>query len=153
MRVCTAALCAIFTNCLNSSATTQFSLSTGARSHLQLAQQAELIAFYKVHRPDLHLIPRTYPNPPEGATFISSSVTFHDHVILHGRRITTSSFNGAAGNSIIQYQLNGQRFVGEIASILTHIQPPKNGQPLNEHLLVVKWLVHDPTYDTSPWDP
>lgn len=137
----------------SSTATTHFSLAPGTTENLTLAQQRELLSFYAIHSPALYFIPRTHAGaPPPDSIYISNAATIHDYVIYQGRRITPSAFDGNAGSSIIQYDFGGRRFVGEVATILTHIQPIPDGSVMRQHLLAVKWFVQDKDYDTSIWD-
>lgn len=138
----------------SSTATTHFSLTPGTMENLTLAPQHDLLSFYAIHSPALYFIPCTYAGAPlPDSIYILNAATIHDYVIYQGQRITPSAFDGNAGSSIIQYDFGGWRFVGEVVTILTHIQPIPDGSVMRQYLLAIKWFVRDKEYDTSIWDP
>lgn len=128
-------------------------MSHGTRSYMTPAQQREILDIYAQTHPDLQLMISAEGGLPPGWSHLHDSVMLHDYVVLDGRRITPSTFNGPAPDSLIQIQYSGRRWVGEIVVLVTHLQPIDNRRTARQHLAGVRWLKPHETMDTSPWDP
>lgn len=75
---------------------------------------------------------------------------FHTYLIKDGRRITPSSSPDNAPNSIIQMELDGQIFVGQVISIMQHYQFRIDRPSM---LLHVRWFRRSIEVSTAEWDP
>ncbi|GJF00872.1 hypothetical protein PsYK624_171740 [Phanerochaete sordida] len=130
---------------------TSFAMGPGPRRFLSLDQQQQLIQAYRHAFPAIPLVLSTDPNPPRNAHYFNSGAIHHEYLVLHGRRITPSRFDGHASNSIIQRNFNGRRYVGEVMVILSHTQPTGPDKTIQLYLLGVRWF-RRASFDTSPWD-
>ncbi len=129
-------------------------MSPGVRTSLARHEQAELMEYYEARYPGICLVDRAVPGDADISTnFLHSQAMLHEYVILSGRKLTASRFNGTAHNSIIQIVLNDQWYVGEVSALITHRQPRYLQRTLEEHLLRVRWFDHTDVVDTSAWDP
>lgn len=120
---------------------------------MSLSQQREILGIYAQTHPDLRLMISAEGDEEQGWSYLNNSVMLHDYIVLDGRRITPSAFDGYAPNSLIQIQYCGQRWVGEIVVLITHLQPVDERRMARQHLAGVRWLKRHETMDTSPWDP
>jgi hypothetical protein len=82
--------------------------------------------------------------------FLNSSATFHNSVILDGRRIQPSISLEKAPNVLVQLDLDGTRYVGPVFNIITHLQVSLEDA---HQFLDVRWLDQLADFDTSTWDP
>ncbi len=87
---------------------TKFSASPGVLSALKFDQQQFFIKYYNNMYPDCAIVSRVDPHASAESIFLNNQVTLHDHLVLNSRHIISSSFNGYAPNSIIQYSTVGQ---------------------------------------------
>lgn len=75
---------------------------------------------------------------------------FHKFIILDGRRITPSTKADHAPDSIIQLEIDGELFVGQLTGIFSHTQRDVAGTGT---FLRVQWFRPYPGIDTHAWDP
>ncbi|KAF7290474.1 alcohol dehydrogenase [Mycena kentingensis (nom. inval.)] len=128
-----------------------FSLGPWANQPLDQAIQNDLLEFYAASIPSPPVVARNSAAHPANAVFLYNQARIHDFFIRDGRRINTSKTLGQKANSsLIQIDLAGTRYVGEILRIMTHNQP---GVAQSQHLLDVRWLRRDVEFDMSPWAP
>ena len=132
---------------------TRFSLGPGAIQHLERHMQQHLLNFYRKDSQSIKICSRTSSALPTNAAYLSGSATFHSHIILDGRRIAPCPHKEKASNAIVQVDLNGTRYVGQVIAIITHTQS-KIPIPTRT-LLHVDWFVRcaDEEIATTLWDP
>lgn len=80
---------------------------------------------------------------------LAMKAKYHSFIYLDGRRIEPSTKADRAPNSIIQMELMGTLFVGQVIGVLSHTQ----GQIGTGTFLQVHWFRSNPEIDTSAWDP
>jgi hypothetical protein len=129
---------------------TRFSLGPYVMKTLDRKDLAHLVSFYRSTYPTAHVTDHsTITDDYRNTNFVSNKAKSHSHLILDGRRITPSNSLKSAPNSIIQVQLDGKRYVGQMFSILTHRQPGVNK---DEILLDVRWFKRLENINTTHWD-
>ncbi|KAF7293363.1 alcohol dehydrogenase [Mycena kentingensis (nom. inval.)] len=128
-----------------------FSLGPSANAQLDESVQVDLLEFYASSYPDPPIVARSAFEPPPNAQFLVGHARTHNYFIRDGRRINTSKTLGRkADSSIIQIDIAGTRYVGEVLRILTHHQ---TGVSKPQYLLDVRWLRRDTRSDMSAWAP
>ncbi len=124
------------------------------RVELSRAQQSGLIDYYLTKFPALDLVDRASAIHASTSTnFFYNQALVHDHVVINGRKITPSHFNGVAPNSIVQIIVGGVWHVGEVLTIITHRQPRNLQSTLEERVLHVRLFVATQDVETTMWDP
>lgn len=120
------------------------------RDTLTLELQRHVVRYYSETQPDALVCSRSTHIPGDDPNYLDSRATSHSHLILDGRRITPSKSVIKAPNSIIQIDLNGTRYVGQVIEIFSHKQDRVEGISI---LLYVKWFCRLSDVDTAAWDP
>ena len=118
---------------------------------LDQGQLKHLLDFYTTTHPDAQVLPR-HANVEDfdAANFIYTHAKVHDHLVLDGRKIVPSKSFKNSASSIIQTEIDGTRYVGQVFSIITHKQGSVDKA---ETLLEVSWFSPLIGMDTTLWDP
>lgn len=128
-------------------------MGPGTRSALQIREQTQLLEHYNTIYPAANVFSRATLNIPPNSTYLNDSAIFYEYVILGGRRIVPSRFDGRAGNSLLQINRGGTRFVGKLQLIISHMQAVDGCTTLRETLLGVRWLKRTSADISVVWDP
>lgn len=125
------------------------------QAHLPPDQLPVLLDIYKRTLPAYPIALSTEVAPGNNVSFLVPVVFYHDYMVLQGRRITPSAFNGHSPNSIVQCLFEGKRYAGEVAAIVSHVQTVRNQKDvvLRQHLLAVRWFRRLQDFDASIWGP
>ncbi|KAF7359564.1 alcohol dehydrogenase [Mycena venus] len=130
---------------------TRFSMGLGTTKTLPNKLQTQLLQYYHATYPSVCIVDRAADTTGlVDPQFLNSSASFHQHVVLDGRRIKPSTSLDEAPDSLVQLDLDGTRYVGQVYNILTHNQA---GLEDRHHLLDVRWFERHGDFDTSIWDP
>ncbi|KAF7372541.1 alcohol dehydrogenase [Mycena venus] len=129
----------------------RFSLGLAVLKELPAPFQQDLLEYYNTTYPDISIVSRAADiGSSPNHHFLHGSAQVHSHIILDGRRITSSTSLTDASSSIIQLDADGTRYVGQIYNIITHRQP---GIKQPQHLLDIRWMRRLTDFDMSPWEP
>ncbi|KAK6993189.1 alcohol dehydrogenase [Favolaschia claudopus] len=129
----------------------RFSLGLAVTKELPVKYQNALLEYYNTTYPDIPIVARdAVAVDVQKEYFLHASAQVHPHVILDGRRVTSSTSLTQASSSIVQLDAAGTRYVGQVFDIITHRQP---GVDKSQHLLYMGWMRRFNRFDMSPWDP
>jgi hypothetical protein len=129
----------------------RFSLGTASIKTLSADHESSLVKHYNSKYPDLHILHRADDAPINSRpNFLNINARYHSYLILDGRRLIPSKSRSNAPNSLVQMDLSGTRYVGQVFDILSHTQV---AAPSPQYLLDVRWFKRFQEADTSPWDP
>ncbi len=111
--------------------------------------QMLLVNYYADAYPDAHVLTSTTAETGPNINFIRSRAKIASHIVIDGRRISPSKSSSKAPNSIVQMELNGEMYVGQVIVIFTHHQR-RVEKTLTFHR--VRWFRRLTTLDTEIWD-
>ncbi|KAG2350555.1 hypothetical protein BDR05DRAFT_993937 [Suillus weaverae] len=98
--------------------------------------------------PDAGVLSRSASTHAPDANFLSSHAKVFSYIILNGRRIAPSSSSTTAANSIVQAEIAGRVYVGQVISIIRHSQKQV---PYEVTLLEVRWLQPKEDLEMRDW--
>ncbi|EMD32048.1 hypothetical protein CERSUDRAFT_77644 [Gelatoporia subvermispora B] len=130
-----------------------WALGPAARVMMDPTLQTQLLQYYDERYPQSQIVSTFAQQRQPGETFLNTQVSIHDYLILRGRRITVSKFNGKSPDSLVQANFGGRRYVGEVEGILSHRQLMSETRLPEAYLLQVRWFSKLQDIDTSIWDP
>ncbi|KAJ6546298.1 hypothetical protein DFH09DRAFT_1507848 [Mycena vulgaris] len=136
---------------LSSDLGTSYSMGMGVLRELPLNLQRDILDYYNTTYPAIPVVDRAGQVASHADHFfLHGTSQVHSHLILDGRRITSSTSLETASGALVQLDAGGTRYVGQIFNILTHHQP---GLKEPQHLLDVRWMRRVNDYDMSTWEP
>jgi hypothetical protein len=128
----------------------RFLLGVSTFAPLSSELETSLVSYYATKSPDLQVLHRAAETSDPKPNFLNIRAHYHDHVVLDGRRLVPSHSQTHAPHAIVQMNLGGIQYVGQVFNIISHKQP---GAAEFEFLLEVWWFKRASDIDTSPWDP
>ncbi|KAF7372087.1 alcohol dehydrogenase [Mycena venus] len=129
----------------------RFSLGLAVSKELPTTLQENLLEYYNTTYPDISIVSRAANiGTSQNHYFLHASAQVHPHIVLDGRRITSSTSLTEASSSIVQLDADGTRYVGQIYNIITHRQ---RGVERPQYLLDIRWMRRLTDFDMAPWAP
>lgn len=150
VRDCEYQFCPLITVIHSGAGNQRLSVGPCTTKALSNETQALLVGYYADTYPDARVLPLTTAETGSNINFINSRAKVASHIILDGRRILPSKSSSKAANSIVQMELNGEMYVGQVIDIFTHCQR-RIGKTLK--FLRVLWFRRLSILDTGIWDP
>ncbi|KAL5476588.1 hypothetical protein ACEPAI_3268 [Sanghuangporus weigelae] len=123
------------------------SLGAGVIQSLEKELWDPLLEFYDDTFPDAAVCPPT--NRSRHGNHLVTKAKFFSYFIKDGRRVTPSKSAEKAPNSIIQVEFDGRIFVGQVISVIQHLQL-RIGRPIV--FTHVRWFRSSQDVDTTIWD-
>lgn len=111
--------------------------------------QLALVEYYSDAHPSANVRMPTMSSQQESNSLVTRA-KYHSYIIKDGRRITPCKSAEKAPNSIIQMELGGHIFVGQVLAIIQHHQFRIERPTI---LLYVRWFRRSDEVDTTEWDP
>ena len=128
----------------------RFSLGPHTTQTLTRKDLTHLVSFYSSTYPEARVADHsTATDDFCNTNFVTNKAKRHKYLILDGRRIVPSESVFSAPNAIVQADLNGRRYVGQVFSVLTHKQRQVNKE---ETLMDVRWFKRLENVNTAHWD-
>lgn len=121
-----------------------------ARTTLPVELQDALVAYFSHTHPHAK-ISNSASLPPNASNYLTTLAMIHPHTFIHGRRVVAKADPGRAPNSIVQTEIDGQTYAGQVTHIFTHKQDRLQRAPVL--YLYVRWFRRFAHEIADIWDP
>ncbi|KAG2133009.1 hypothetical protein DEU56DRAFT_914034 [Suillus clintonianus] len=98
----------------------RFSLGASAFTTLSRQQQDQLIKFYESSYPNAKVVSRAASTNANDPNFLNSRARTFTHIVVDGHHILPSSSLNNASSSLVQADIGGRCYVGQVMSIISH---------------------------------
>lgn len=126
----------------------RFSLGASAFTTLSRQQQDQLMKFYESSYPNAKVVSRAASTNAIDPNFLNSHARTFMHIVVDGHRILPSSSLNNASSSLIQADIGGRCYIGQVMSIISHVQRHISREIT---LLEIRWLKEKLDVDMRDW--